>query len=305
MIDAKKGFLVDGKISPSQLKCWVKSPKEYIKYYIKGLPRPTSKYMEFGTFIHEALEKGHSENPTLDMLISIVPRLEVPEQKVNVPTKINKVDVILNGILDSYDIDNDELIDYKTGKVGNWSQEAVASDIQFAWYALIHKTMTKRDLKKVTVVHLHTTEEDGEVFLTGDYDIYEYTPTKKDIDNVKAIFTDFVEWTKTLTPEMLSSETNKEVDMALQRIAEIKAQIEVLETEEDNLRAIIVADMEKSGQLEIKNDIAHVYFTTRRTWEYSPEIKSIEKSLKKEKEEWEKDHEPKTITKSMTLKVLK
>ena len=222
-------------------------------------------------------------------------------------TKILNIEAQLFGcFLDSYDIDNDELIDYKTGKAGNWSQEIVESDIQFKFYALMHKVLTKRELKKVTIVHLHTAEdEDGTVYLTGDYDVYEYTPTKQDCDDVKTLFNDFIKWTKTLTPEMLSSETNKEVEMALERIAEIKAQIEELEKEEDNLRAIIVADMEKSGQLEIKNEIAHVFFTTRRTWDYSPEIKTLEKSVKSAKEEWEQSHEPKTITKSMTLKVLK
>ena len=305
MITAKKGFLANGKISPSQLKTWVKSEKDYIKWYIKGLPRPTSKYMEFGTFIHKAIEEGKSENPTLDMMIGLIPRLDAPEIELNVPTTINKVEVVLNGILDNYDVVDDHLIDYKTGKVGNWSDEIVAQDLQFKFYALMHKLSTKRDLKKVTIVHLHTTEEDGNVVLTGEFDVYEYTPTKADLDEVKDQFKKFIKWANALTPEMLSDEASTETTDTIAKMRAIREQQEILDAEYDNLKAIVLADMEKTGAMELKTNDAHVYFQSRKTYEYPAEIKALEAGVKTAKETWEKDHEPKTITKTFTFKINK
>ena len=229
MITAIKGYLKDGKMSASQLKTFIESEKNYIKWYIKGQPRPTSKYMTFGTFIHEAIERGSSENPTLDMLISLIPRLDVPEMKVEVPTKIGTAEVVFNGILNSYAMADDELIDYKTGKKGNWSYDIVANEIQFKLYALMHKLLTKRDLKKVTVVHLHTTEtETGEVVLTGEFDIYEYTPTKEDLDIVKNEFKKFIKWAKSLTPEMLDTEVSKEISDVIAEMRAIREKQEAL-----------------------------------------------------------------------------
>jgi len=106
MITAKKGYFADGKISASQLKTWVDSPKNYIRWYIKGEPRPTSKYMEFGTFIHKAIEEGHSTNPTLDFMVGLIPRLKAQEVRLEgayLPMTENRNDIPpanLNGIID-------------------------------------------------------------------------------------------------------------------------------------------------------------------------------------------------------------
>lgn len=294
----------DKKCSPSQLKTWIDNEKNYIKWYIKGEARPTSKYMQFGSFIHKAIEEGKSDNPVLDWIVGSVPRLDVAEQSVEIATRIDKEVIILNGILDSYSQSGDELIDYKTGKAGTWSDEVVGKDVQFKFYALMHKLLTKRMLKKVTVVHLHTTEnENGDVILTGDYDVFTHTPTKSDLDDVKKHLSNFIKWTKTVTEEKINSDVNKELSEVVLKMRAIKAQQDALEMEYDNLKAIVLADMEKTGQLEIKTDNAHLFFTTRKTYEYPEEVKTLEAGYKKAKTEWEETHEPKTITKSLTFKL--
>lgn len=306
MIIAKKGYFADGRISASQLKTWVESPKNYIRWYIKGEPRPKSKYMEFGSFIHKAIEDGHSTNETLDFMVGLIPRLKAQEVKLDESTTTNNIPVNLNGIVDSYDEDGDEIIDYKTGKAGNWSDEKVAEDLQFSFYTWLHKLLTGRLLKKITVVHIITTEnENGQVELTGDFDTYIYVPTEKDIIRVQQVFVKFVEWGRTLTPEKLTSATIDEVEVAVAEMCEIRRKQDELETEYENQKAIVLAEMEKTGQTDIKTPLASLYFTTRKTYDYSPKVKKLEASYNKAKEEFQKKNEPKSVTKSLTMKMIK
>lgn len=304
MIKAIKGFLKDGEMSASQLNVWLESPKNYINWYIKGKPRPTSKYMEFGSFIHKAIEEGKSENPVLDMLISIIPRLEVPEKKLKITDKIGKTNITLNGILDSYDMEEGVLIDYKTGKAGTWSIDRVMDTFQFKFYAHLHQLFTKKKLKEIVVVHIHTMEdEEGTVVLTGDFDVYHYKPTPQDIKDVKYALKSFLEWTETLTEEMLSEEIPEDIANCIALMSMIKKDIASLEEKYDGFKTTVEAYMEQNGSLELKNDVAHLFYTTRKTWEYPQEIKNMEDGVKKSKKDFEKDHEPKTITKSLTFKL--
>jgi len=199
---ASRGYLKDKKLSASQLNVWIERPKDYIKKYYIGITSPDTIYTLFGKLIHKAIENGYSDNPVLDMLIAVIPRLDVPEKEIVIPTMIGDDEVILNGFLDSYDETEDEIIDYKTGKEGNWSDEIVASDNQFKFYTLLHKLNTGRMLKKITIVHLHTTlDANGEVILTGKYDVYCYIPSQKDIDFIVEKIKEFIVWAKSLTEE--------------------------------------------------------------------------------------------------------
>lgn len=310
MIEAKKGYFKDKKLSPSQLQTWLDSEKDYIKYYIKGEPRPTNKYMQFGSMVHKALEENRSENETLNFLIGIIPRLEAPEVKLEIPTKIKKVEVILNGIIDTYGEKEGVIIDYKTSKAGKWNAEIVAKKIQFKFYTYLHYLKTKKILEKVDIVNLITEEdEDGAIYLTGDFDVFTYIPSKADIDEVKNKILEFVEWGNNLKEEVLNHEVSQEIKDTLSQMAHLSKEIDQLEYEKTNLKARVEAYMEMFSLNNIKTDMANIFYTTRKTYNYpetivlkDKELKKMQDDLKKEKSEFEETAEPATITKSLTFK---
>lgn len=300
MVNAKKGYLVDSKISPSQLKTYLKSKKEYIKYYIKGENRFKTKYMDFGSDIHKAIELGYSDDEVLNMMITLIPRLNAPEAQIQ--AEIGKV--ILNGIIDSYDSKNGIIIDYKTGKKDNWSQKIVEEDIQFKFYALMHKVIHKKNLKEIVVVHLITEEKDGEPILTGEFEVYKYKPNAKDLKFVESKIDEFVKWVENLTENDLNQEDlPNEVQFKLNEIEEIKKAIDNYTEVLNSLKDEMIQFMTVNGREEIKTEHINLYWTSRKSWEYSKDIEELKKQLDIAKSEFEKTHQPKTITKSLNIRL--
>lgn len=193
-----KGFIYDGQISASQLNTWIKSKKDYIKYYIEGEKRPDNIYTVFGSKVHKEISEKKSENEVLDLLISQIPKLKYSEYSLKKETEVDGIKVTLYGILDGYDKDNDLLIDYKTGKnAKKWNEKSIKKDLQFTFYNWLHFLETGRYLKKIIIVHLQT-EVENDVYLTGEFHIHEYSPSeeesKKDIEKLKEKFLEFAKW---------------------------------------------------------------------------------------------------------------
>lgn len=121
---AKKGYLVDGKLSFSQLNTWINSKDDYIKYYINGEKFITNKYIEWGNTIHKKIENGE-----LDVF-----SLKYKEKYVEREIEVLGNKVILNGYIDSYE--EGKLLDYKTSQK-EWSQTKVDNHLQLDFYKKI------------------------------------------------------------------------------------------------------------------------------------------------------------------------
>jgi len=120
----KKGYLVDGKLSFSQLNTWICSKDEYVKYYINGEKFISNKYIDWGSKIHKQIEDGEID----------VFRLKEAEKYVEREIEVLGNKVILNGYIDSYE--PGKLLDYKTSQK-EWSQTKVDNHLQLDFYKKI------------------------------------------------------------------------------------------------------------------------------------------------------------------------
>lgn len=121
---AKKGFLVNNKLSFSQLNTWINSKNDYIKYYINGEPFISNKYIEWGNIIHKKIESGE-----LDIF-----KLQESEKYVEREIEILGKKIIINGYIDSYE--KGKLLDYKTSQK-EWTQKKVDDHLQLDFYKLL------------------------------------------------------------------------------------------------------------------------------------------------------------------------
>ncbi len=74
---------------------------------------------------------------------------------------------------------------------------------------------------------------------------------------------------------------NKEL---FKNYADIKNQIKDLTAKAKEIEKFVSGEMVKEDVEEVKSDFGTFYFTTRKTWEYSKDIKILEEGMKKNKE---------------------
>lgn len=88
--------------------------------------------------------------------------------------------------------------------------------------------------------------------------------------------------------------------------ADLKKQIADLEEIAESKRMQISAEMEKEGADKVESDFGTFFFTTRKTWQYSPVVDAAVEGLKvlKKKEE-ESGAAKATESKSLTFKPTK
>lgn len=82
---------------------------------------------------------------------------------------------------------------------------------------------------------------------------------------------------------------NDDVKAVFARFAELDAQIKTLETEKEALRPTIQAEMEAQRIDQVKADYGTFFFTTRKTWKYSPKVEEMSTALKEQKKREEQD----------------
>lgn len=85
------------------------------------------------------------------------------------------------------------------------------------------------------------------------------------------------------------------------KYAELKKQIEILDTEIERIKPEVTAELEKiEGNKFEDASLGQFYFMTRKSWTYPAEIKSLEESVKKAKKEAE-EAKTATFTESKSL----
>lgn len=139
---AKKGYLVDGKLSYSQLNTWIKSKEDYIKIYFLGEPFISNKYIEWGNNIHKQIENGELE----------VFKLKESEKYVEREIDVNGNKVTLNGYIDSYE--PGKLLDYKTSQK-EWTQSKVDNHLQLDFY----KKILQEEYLQMAIINIVLNED--------------------------------------------------------------------------------------------------------------------------------------------------
>jgi len=164
-------------LSSSQFTLWKTSPEEYFQRYLFG-KKITSKYMEFGKFVHGELEKKKSDNETIELIRPLIPECELNEQEV----KAKVGDVPLLGYIDKLDPHQKILIDIKTGK--NYTQKKADDLEQLTFYhILIEKKFGWTPIE--TYIYWLETADDNGLYLTGRVEAFKTTRSEAQVEFMK------------------------------------------------------------------------------------------------------------------------
>ena len=164
-------------LSASQLALWKASPEEYFQRYLFG-KKITSKYMEFGKWVHEELEKKQSESETIEMIRPLIQECELNEQEVK--AKVGNVPLL--GYIDKLDPAQKILIDIKTGK--NYTQKKADDLEQLTFYhILIEKKFGWKPIE--TYIYWIETADDDGLYLTGRVEAFKTTRSDAQVEFMK------------------------------------------------------------------------------------------------------------------------
>jgi hypothetical protein len=128
----EKLILPKPHISWSQLYCWTTSKERYRREYFECGHKLDTKYLRFGSGIHEMIENGTHKELLPDLIVYEKNEFEIKCDVKGVPTF---------SILDSYDPVKNVFRDTKTGKIP-WTKQKVYKSGQLVFYATTLKWST-------------------------------------------------------------------------------------------------------------------------------------------------------------------
>lgn len=266
-----KGYLVNKKLSASQIQSALNGYSDYYKKYILGLSF-SNKYMDFGNKVHELVQntdigvdipKGENES-NFEITLSDFP------------------DVVLNGYLD---IKSDNVVaEIKSSKdITNTDKYQLQCD----FYQYVTRL-------PVELFIFETQEIDGVLSLTGNYKKVNHV---YDEQRIKANITQALENIKAYAEKYKNETVNVDLEKLSAEYLELKSQIELLENRQDEIKELV---KEKSPE-GYKSENTTIFYTERKSYEYPDDIKTLEVSVKEKKKEFEKTANYET-TKSITIK---
>ncbi len=126
----------------------------------------TNDGIVYGKFISEILEgKIHSDDPTVQLLKSMIPKYDSPEHKLNAVLNTDYGDIPLMGKVDSYDKQTHRFREYKTGRT-KWTQKTADKHGQIKFYGLMIWLNTGI-MPEAYLDWIETEKNNGQVQLTG------------------------------------------------------------------------------------------------------------------------------------------
>jgi hypothetical protein len=128
----EKLILPKPHLSHSQLTCWLTNPLRYRKEYFECGDKLDTKYLRFGSSIHEMIENGTYKTLLPDLIVYEKNEFEV---------KVDIKGVPILAYIDSYDPVNNVFRDTKTGKIA-WTKQKVYKSSQLVFYATVLKQLT-------------------------------------------------------------------------------------------------------------------------------------------------------------------
>jgi len=151
----KPPFPYDRPISHSQLTTFKWSPEKWYKNYVLNEPRESSPELDFGSKIDKKLQKDSKYLPEVKRLTHLQYELK---------TTVKNIKLI--GYPDALDIENPELIDYKTGRV-SWDQKRADDTLQLTMYLWMIYNILKipPEKFKCSIIWLPTHIKKGKIAL--------------------------------------------------------------------------------------------------------------------------------------------
>ncbi len=148
-------------LSYSAMSLLEKSEKQFIERYLEGMDGFQNDAMRFGSYVADELEKGESDDPQIQFLLTFLPNAGRRERTITVPYKKMKLLVRLDSSHPRYK----SVREYKTGKVP-WTQGKVDKNDQLTFYAMTLWVKTNK-IPRLWLDWLPThINEDGDIELT-------------------------------------------------------------------------------------------------------------------------------------------
>ena len=147
-------------LSYSAWNLWKTNKDEYRRIYYECGEKFNTTETIFGKKIAELLEKTYE--------LKHVPRLPIAEHGIRVEVE----GVKLMGYLDSFDIDQCEILEFKTGHLSRdgkvpWDQVKVEKHKQLDWYSFLVKEKHGKVKNKLSLVWLETEFENKSIEFAG------------------------------------------------------------------------------------------------------------------------------------------
>lgn len=173
-------------LSYSQLDLWERDKEEYIRRYIYGEKSESNQYMDLGKELARALEKGYNgQNRAIQHLLIFLKQYPLKEYKIASEAIVGACTITIMGILDGFDENNEEIGEYKTGRL--WTQRRADESDQLTFYSLIYFKKYKRLIKKIKLHWAETSlDENRQVYLTGRIEVFETKRTMADLMKMQA-----------------------------------------------------------------------------------------------------------------------
>lgn len=128
----QKLILPKPHLSSSQLDCWLSNPVRYRKEYFECGDKLDTKYLRFGSGIHEMIENGTYKELLPDLIVYDKHEHEIRCEVKGVP---------ILSYIDSYNEAENVFRDTKTGKIP-WTKAKVIKHRQLLFYATALKWST-------------------------------------------------------------------------------------------------------------------------------------------------------------------
>lgn len=311
-------------ISPSALATWHNQRSQFIKTYFKGEKLPETKAMQAGTNIHALIEMGIIEpinkfnNREKDLVTSLV------EGEEGVIKVFGKPDAY-NNFADNGTI---KFVDYKTGKQNNWTPEAIATDLKMmvtAWLVLEEAKKYNDSIQKVEA-HIEY------IPTQWNPDTWEIEPTGEDHKDVVYTFdvatiqdlTSFIQ----KTVEQVNEEYLKYLESAdfvdredMAEYADLESQKKEIENKQKEIKERLQTQMDLGGVGTVSDGaMGTFYIMERKQYDYPDDLKvttedgkvytkaqieELEKAKKVAEKQYEQEHEPKAVSRSLGFRLPK
>ncbi len=316
-------------ISPSALATWHNQRSQFIKTYFKGEKLPETKAMQAGTNIHALIEMG---------IITPVNEFAFQEKELVFPTTEDSSISVL-GKPDAYDGGDGSTIrfvDYKTGKQNNWTSDVIATDLKMkttAWLVLQEVRKGFQEYEGTVEVEPQKIEAHIEYIPTQwNPDTWEIEPTGEEhedvvytfdvetIDNFLEVIIDTIyavneEYLKYLE----SADFVDREDMA--EYADLESQKKEIENKQKEIKERLQTQMDLGGVGTVSDGaMGTFYIMERKQYDYPDDLKittedgkvytkaqieELEKAKKVAEKQYEQEHEPKAVSRSLGFRLPK
>jgi len=258
-------------LSWSQYSLWHTSKREYWKRYGLKEEELPNKFYDKGKELANALETGINESADdlLKVVLMAIPRLEIPEQKLEVAVDSGEK---LLCYIDSGSSDYTNFIEYKTGKI-EWTKERVASHKQLDFYALAYYIASGRKvIPECKLVWIETEEDaNGNLVYSGCVSEFERKFTMVDLEWMeKSINTTISE-----IEDFEYNETPLE-DELVDRYIEIEQAIYELIEEKNLIKLEVKVQMEADNTKYASSTYGKFSISETKRWTYSEELSAYE-----------------------------